>query len=272
LKSLNISSDTKSSLIKWQINSEELSNIIKNLKNIDNKGLLNLLKTLNESNENQLVVKLLREPANDLKAENNESQQTNVLLENIKKVANSKENSHSDLNLFKELSLDNLNNKPEKNILSHRDSLKFKIESSVNSEVQFSSITNNEVTTSNNLQKIELPFTRLLEISNIIFKALSNSSKTLIVHLEPPELGKILIKLSMDSAGIKADMKVDYPYVKEALTALIPEIKNNLQSSGVKISDFLLDLMRDYRGYSDSYNNQGQRKNKNTQKFFEYFA
>jgi len=272
LKSLNISSDTKSSLIKWQINSEELSNIIKNLQNIDNKGLLNLLKTLNESNENQLDVKLLREPANDLKAENNESQQTNVLLENIKKVANSKENSHSDLNLFKELSLDNLNNKPEKNILSHRDSLKFKIESSVNSEVQFSSITNNEVTTSNNLQKIELPFTRLLEISNIIFKALSNSSKTLIVHLEPPELGKILIKLSMDSAGIKADMKVDYPYVKEALTALIPEIKSNLQSSGVKISDFLLDLMRDYRGYSDSYNNQGQRKNKNTQKFFEYFA
>lgn len=58
LKSLNISSDTKSSLIKWQINSEELSNIIKNLKNIDNKGLLNLLKTLNESNENQLDVKL----------------------------------------------------------------------------------------------------------------------------------------------------------------------------------------------------------------------
>lgn len=114
LNSLNISSDTKSSLIKWQINSEELSNIIKNLQNIDNKGLLNLLKTLNESNENQLDVKLLREPANDLKAENNESQQTNVLLENIKKVANSKENSHSDLNLFKELSLDNLNNKPEK--------------------------------------------------------------------------------------------------------------------------------------------------------------
>ncbi|MDI1470942.1 flagellar hook-length control protein FliK [Thermodesulfovibrio sp. 1176] len=272
LNSLNISADIKSLLIKWQINSEELSNIIKNLQNIDNKDLLNFLKTLNESNENKLDIQSLRELANDLKAKNNESHQTDVLLENIKKIVNSKENSHSDLNLFKELSLDNLNNKTEKNILSNRDSHKFKIESLVDSEVQLSSIINKEVTTSNNQQKIELPFTRLQEISNILFKAVSNSSKTLIVHLEPPELGKILIKLSMDSAGIKADMKVDYPYVKEALTALIPEIKSNLQSSGVKISDFLLDLMRDYRGYSDSYNNQGQRKNKNTQKFFEYFA
>lgn len=272
LNSLNISADIKSLLTKWQINSEELSNIIKKLQNIDNKDLLNLLKTLNESNENKLDIKLLRELTDDLKVKNNESHQTNLLLENIKKIDNSKENSPSDLNLFKELSLDNLNNKPEKNILSNRDSHKFKIESLMDSEVQFSSIMAKEVTTNNNPQKIELPFTRLQEISNILFKAVSNYSKTLIVHLEPPELGKILIKLSMDFSGIKADMKVDYPHVKEALTALIPEIKSNLQSSGVKISDFLLDLMRDYRGYSDSYNNQEQRKNKNNQKFFEYFA
>ncbi|GAQ94440.1 hook-length control protein FliK [Thermodesulfovibrio aggregans] len=121
-------------------------------------------------------------------------------------------------------------------------------------------------------QKVELPFTQLKEISNIVFKALSNSQKTLIVQLEPPELGKILIKLSMDNAGIRADMKVDYPHVKEALTGLIPEIKSNLQSSGVKVSDFLLDLMKENRGYSDSYNGQGQRKHKGNQKFFEYFV
>lgn len=121
-------------------------------------------------------------------------------------------------------------------------------------------------------QKPELPVIKLNEVSDIIFRAASNSQKTLIVQLEPPELGKILIKLSMDSSGVRADMKVDYPHVKEILTNLIPEIKSNLQSSGVKISDFLLDLTRDQKGYSDSPYGQGQKKNKDNQKFFEYFA
>ncbi|WP_353683642.1 flagellar hook-length control protein FliK [Thermodesulfovibrio sp. 3907-1M] len=121
-------------------------------------------------------------------------------------------------------------------------------------------------------QKIELPFTRLKEVSDIVFKALSSSQKTIIVQLEPPELGKILIKLSMDNAGLRADMKVDYPHVKEALSGLIPEIKSNLESTGLKVSDFLLDLMKENRGYSDSYNGQGQRKYRGNQKFFEYFV
>ena len=129
---------------------------------------------------------------------------------------------------------------------------------------------------SNNIQqtpdKIELPVTHLKDISDILFKAVSASQKSITVQLEPPELGRILIKLSMDSSGIKADMKVDYPHIKEMITGLIPEIKSSLQSSGVKVSDFLLDLMRDSQGYSDSYNGQGQKRYKGNQKFFEYFA
>jgi Tfp pilus assembly protein PilN len=121
-------------------------------------------------------------------------------------------------------------------------------------------------------QRFEIPIARLNEVSHIIFKAVSSSQKTLIVHIEPSELGKILIKLSMDSSGVRADLKVDYPYVKEMLTNLIPEIRSNLQSSGVKISEFLLDLTRDHKGYSDLPYGQGQRKHKDNQRFFEYFA
>lgn len=145
----------------------------------------------------------------------------------------------------------------------------------INSENLSSQVNINSIDSlqyNSNQQKAELPSIRLHEIPDIIFKALSTSQKTLIVQLEPPELGKILIKLSMDSSGIKADMRVDYPHVKEMLTNLIPEIKSNLQSSGVKISDFLLDLTRDQRGYSDSYYGQGQKKYKENQKFYEYFA
>jgi len=123
-----------------------------------------------------------------------------------------------------------------------------------------------------NPQKIELPVSNIQNLSDIVFKSVSTSQKSITVQLEPPELGKILIRISMDSSGIKADMKVDYPHIKEMITGLIPEIKSNLESRGVKVSDFLLDLTKDHRGYSDSYNGQGQQKYKGNQKFFEYFA
>lgn len=119
-------------------------------------------------------------------------------------------------------------------------------------------------------KSIELPVFKINEVPEAIAKTLSTQNKTLIVQLEPPELGKIMIKLTLDNAGVRADLKVDYPHVKEMITGLIPEIKNNLQSSGIKLSDFVLDLMRDHREYRDSY--QGQKRNRGNQKFIEYFA
>uniref|UniRef100_A0A7C4EN83 Flagellar hook-length control protein FliK n=1 Tax=Thermodesulfovibrio aggregans TaxID=86166 RepID=A0A7C4EN83_9BACT len=120
--------------------------------------------------------------------------------------------------------------------------------------------------------KIELPVTRLNEVSDIMLKTIASSRKTITVQLEPPELGTILLRLSMESEGIKAHMRVDSPNVKEMLAGLIPEIKSNLEATGVKINDFILDLKKDNQAYSDSYNGQGQKKYNGNQKFFEYFA
>lgn len=119
---------------------------------------------------------------------------------------------------------------------------------------------------------LELPILKMNELSQGILKALATSNKTLLVQLEPPELGKILIKLTLDNYGVKADMRVEYPHVKEMLTNLLPEIRSNLQSSGIKISDFLLDLTREHKGYSDSSSGSGQKKYRGNQKFFEYFV
>lgn len=121
-------------------------------------------------------------------------------------------------------------------------------------------------------EKIELPVTRLQELSDIMFKAISTSNKMVTVQLEPPELGKILLRVSMDGEGIKAQMKVENPAVKDMIAGLIPEIKSHIQSSGVKINDFLLDLMKDRGQYGNSYNGQGQRRHNGNHKFFEYFA
>lgn len=134
-------------------------------------------------------------------------------------------------------------------------------------------LANNEIISANSKsteKTPELPVIRINEVSEALLKTFSTQNRTLIVQLEPPELGRIMIKLTLDNAGVKADLKVDYPHVKEMITGLIPEIKNNLQSSGIKLSDFVLDLMRDHREYRDSY--QGQKRNRGNQKFIEYFA
>lgn len=113
---------------------------------------------------------------------------------------------------------------------------------------------------------------RINEISDIIAKAVINSKNTVTVQLQPPELGRILIKITLDTSGVKTELKVENPQLKEALAVLIPEIRSNLQSSGIKVSEFLLDLMRQQTDYSQSYSNQGQKRYKNNQKFIEYFA
>ncbi|GEM_PF-702440 len=122
------------------------------------------------------------------------------------------------------------------------------------------------------LDKIELPVTKLHEVSDIMLKTIVSSRKTITVQLEPPELGTILLRLSIEREGIKAHMRVDSPNVKEMLAGLIPEIKSNLEATGVKINDFILDLKKDNQAYSNSYNGQGQKKYNGNQKFFEYFA
>ncbi len=164
------------------------------------------------------------------------------------------------------INLEYLNNEKESLI----DTVKAREQKTNNNTFSHLSNSHTNITQIDNSQKAALPITRLHEISDIIFKGFFNSQKTLVVHLEPPELGKILIKLSMETSGIKAEMRVDYPQVKEMITNLIPEIKSNLQSSGIKVSDFLLDSNREYKGYYDT--SSGQKKNKREQKFLEYFA
>lgn len=193
----------------------------------------------------------------------NQSENTDItksLISELSKYNSKKEDSSTILNILKDAELNSIKDKGElKNFRSEHTFANLNI----NSEISKTNIAE---------QKINLPITRLQDLSNIMFKALSASQKTLTIQLEPPEMGRILIKLFLENGAVRADMKVDYPHVKEMLTGLIPEIRSNLQSSGVKISDFLLDLSREQRGYGDSYNGQGQRRHRGNQKFFEYFA
>ncbi|MGB9822640.1 MULTISPECIES: flagellar hook-length control protein FliK [Thermodesulfovibrio] len=278
-QSLEFSSELKAYvrlLQSGQIEIKELNSLLQNLKsqnnnseiqslleNFDNKILLNkenqhiyspkLSNTVQNYSDKDNSEQFLFNPTSSCQGKLHEETPSTFLLNAVKTYSGSDSDNSEFPNAY--IMKKTLNNKE----LSSQLNIFHNIQDRTNEIKNFE-------------QKIELPFTRISEVSDIVFKAVSSSQKTVVVQLEPPELGKILIKLSMDNAGLRADMKVDYPHVKEALTALIPEIKSNLQSSGIKVSDFLLDLMKDYRGYSDSYNGQGQRKYRGNQKFFEYFV
>ncbi len=121
---------------------------------------------------------------------------------------------------------------------------------------------------------------RLNEISEPIMKTLGAGDKHLIIRLEPPDLGSIHIKLRIDNSGVlRADFRVDSNVVRDLFSAAMPQIKASLENSGIKVSDFFVDVKEDY--YSDSGKrqqqedaNQHQQKQNKQQKhrFFDYFA
>lgn len=116
---------------------------------------------------------------------------------------------------------------------------------------------------------------RLNELAEVIEKTVKAGDKHLIIKLEPPDLGSIQIKLRMDNGMLRADLKVDSPVVKDLFSMAIPQIKTSLEDSGIRVSDFFVDVKEDYysdRGRQQGDTNQQNKQNKKQEKFFDYFA
>jgi hypothetical protein len=116
---------------------------------------------------------------------------------------------------------------------------------------------------------------RLYELGEVMEKTVKAGDKHLLIKIEPPDLGSIQIKLRMDNGMLRADLKVDSPLVKDMFSMAIPQIKTSLEDSGIKVSDFFVDVKEDY--YSDGRRQQGDashqnKQNKRQENFFDYFA
>ncbi|MEW6739025.1 MAG: flagellar hook-length control protein FliK [Nitrospirota bacterium] len=118
---------------------------------------------------------------------------------------------------------------------------------------------------------------RLHELGEVMEKTVKAGDKHLIIKIEPPDLGSIQIKLRMDNGMLRADLKVDSPVVKDLFSMAIPQIKTSLEDSGIKVSDFFVDVKEDYysdgRRQQDDTNQQQHKQNKGSKsQFFDYFA
>ncbi|BCB96468.1 hypothetical protein JZK55_13900 [Dissulfurispira thermophila] len=159
--------------------------------------------------------------------------------------------------------------------LSHDDRhLKHDAIASVSHFYNIPSNSNNEKD-STVLVKEPIHITRLHELGELMGKTVKAGDNHLVIKIEPPDLGSIQIKLRMDNGMLRADLKVDSSAVKDLFSMAIPQIKTSLEDSGIKVSDFFVDVKDDH--YSDSRRqqddtNQQNKQHKKQENFFDYFV
>ncbi|MGO9016518.1 MAG: flagellar hook-length control protein FliK [Dissulfurispiraceae bacterium] len=121
-----------------------------------------------------------------------------------------------------------------------------------------------------------LPVNKLNELSDPIVKTLASGGKSLVIKLSPPEMGTIEIRLKVENGVLTADFKVDSSAVKDLFSVAMPQIKNSIESAGVKTGNFFADLKDDRStggGRQQDANQQQQRQQKEQkQSFFDFFA
>ncbi len=121
-----------------------------------------------------------------------------------------------------------------------------------------------------------LPVNKLNELGDPIMKTLGSGDKNLLIKLSPPDMGTIEIRLKMENGVLTANFKVDSSAVKDLFSVALPEIKNSIESSGIKTGNFFADLKDDRPkdgGRQQDTNQQQQRQQKEQKpSFFDFFA
>ena len=120
-----------------------------------------------------------------------------------------------------------------------------------------------------------VPVTRLTSLDAVISKAVDSGQRNLIIRIDPPDLGSMHIRLSLDNGVLKADVRVDSSSIKDTFNLALPQIKMSLENAGIKVSDFHVDVRDDQSRNGQERNNQGQqqkqgRGSKNS--FSDFFA
>ena len=90
---------------------------------------------------------------------------------------------------------------------------------------------------------------QIVENAQIIVKG---DKKEIKIHLDPPSLGSIHMKVTMESHSMKVTAIADTPYVKEVIESNLNELKRSLADSGIKVEQFSV-----FVGHGYNHNNTG---------------
>jgi len=116
---------------------------------------------------------------------------------------------------------------------------------------------------------------KLTAVDEVISKAVDAGQKNLIIRIDPPDLGNVQIRLSFDNGVLKADVRVDSSAIKDSFDLALPQIRTSLENSGIKVSEFHVDVREDqYRNGQESNNQRQQQRQGRGLKngFSDFFA
>ncbi len=116
---------------------------------------------------------------------------------------------------------------------------------------------------------------KLSSLDTIIAKAVDSGQKNLVIRIDPPDLGSMHIRLSLDNGILKAEVRVDSSAIKDSFNLALPQIKTSLENSGIKISDFHVDVREEQYRNGQQSNNHGQQQRQDRETgngFSDFFA
>ena len=105
-----------------------------------------------------------------------------------------------------------------------------------------------------------VPANRLNSLDEVIAKAVDSGQKNLVIRIDPPDLGSMHIRLSLDNGVLKAEVRVDSSSVKDSFNLALPQIKTALENSGIRVSEFHVDVREDQYRNGQERNNQAQQQ------------
>lgn len=100
--------------------------------------------------------------------------------------------------------------------------------------------------------KASLSNTVINQIVKNVQIIVKGDKKEIKIHLDPPSLGSIHMKVTMESNSMKVTAIADTPYVKEVIESNLNELKRSLADSGIKVEQFSV-----FVGHGYNHNNTG---------------
>jgi len=239
---------------------QSLTNILDELKNsmtdainetLNENGDENLLNSIKNKISNLLAKdsdKLNKEDA--LTSENEEISTMQNTLEDTLNVEKSKEQSgEKESNLLSE---DNASKENDvlKNISGKDKTDKFSNKINfINQFTNMNKIGTEAVKGAENITVNKQTFTADV-IKAVKFMDVNNL-KDLTVKINPKELGELVIKITMESGKMKANITANNKEAFNILNANLSDITNKLQDSNIKIDNFTLNLYEDTTFFKD---------------------
>ncbi|MDD5134950.1 MAG: flagellar hook-length control protein FliK [Phycisphaerae bacterium] len=120
----------------------------------------------------------------------------------------------------------------------------------------------------NDLQAASKEISR--QVADSISSAANNDTKQITIRLNPPELGRVVIKVSQQNSHIDAVLEASRPETKEQLQQAFSQVAKNLADSGITLRQFEVRSAAQSRsGFDSAFAQSNQPQNGSGEQYFQ---